>query len=97
MTVDEIIWAMTLYIGAQYLFSRYVASCLNREDPAYFDLRSSDGKFKIGMKTSLGITEMIFDTDLPLPEYSKALKNKIYLARSIYGLTVPILFLFIYI
>jgi hypothetical protein len=46
MSIDEIIWAMTLYIGAQYLFSRHVAFCLNREDPAYFDLRSSGGNSK---------------------------------------------------
>ncbi|TPG03899.1 hypothetical protein EAH75_08410 [Rhodanobacter glycinis] len=97
MNGNEILWIMWFYIGSQYLFSRYAARELNREDPDYFNLKSPGGKFTIGMKTSLSVTGMIFDTDLPSSDYSKALKNKIYVARLLFAMTVPLLFLLLFI
>lgn len=97
MTTNEIIWTMWFYIGVQYFFSRHVANFLNREDPDYFDLKTSDGKLPFGMKTSLAITQMMFDTDLPGAGYSKSLKNKIYAARVIFILTIPLLIMLLYI
>ena len=97
MSTNKIIWIMWFYIGSQYLFSRYTACELNREDPDYFNLKSPSGKLAIGMKTSLSVTGMIFDTDLPSSGYSKALKNKIYLARLLFAMTVPLLLLLLFI
>jgi len=89
MSINKIIWIMWFYIAVQYIFSRYVAIQINKADPTYFDF--PDGKFPFGMKASLGITEMMFDADLPEQEYEKTLKTKIYVARIIFGLTIPLL------
>lgn len=93
MSGNKIIWIMWFYIGLQYLFSRYTARELNKEDPDYFNLKSPDGKLAVGMKTSLSVTGMIFDIDLPSLDYSKKLRNKIYLARLLFAMTLPLLFL----
>ena len=76
---------MWVYITLQYFFARYVATQLNKVDPSYFDLNGEEGSLPVGIKTSFGITQMIFDADLPEPDYPRALKIQIYTARVIFA------------
>jgi len=58
---------------------------LNKVDPSYFDFDSEEGNLPIGIKASFGITQMIFDADLPAPDYPRALKIQIYTVRVIFA------------
>ncbi|HEY0199840.1 MAG TPA: hypothetical protein VGC19_15100 [Rhodanobacter sp.] len=88
MKVRLYIWIMWLYMLSQYLFVRHVAGEVHRADPACFDFRTSNGKFRMdgklpsGMETSLAMSRMIFDGDLPDAGYPVALRKKIDAARA---------------
>lgn len=95
MVVNKIIFIMCIYTAIQYLFSRYTAAKINKEDPAYFNF--DEGKFPSWGKGSGAATKIIFDGDLPFKEYAKNLKIMIYAARAVYIFTVPLIIILIWI
>jgi len=97
MSVNKIIWIMWFYIVVQYLFGRYVATQLNKCDPGYFGSEGTDGKLPVGMKSSLGVTRMILDFDLPDQSYSATMKVQIYLARVLFFAALPVLILIFFV
>lgn len=84
---------MWFYVVVQYLFGRYVAIQLNKCDPGYFGIEGSDGNLPVGMKSSLGVTRMIFDFDLPDESYSHKMKGLIYFSRILFFGSLPLLIL----
>lgn len=90
MGINGFIWTMATYTCVQYGFSRYVASQINKVDPSYFGTTGADAGLPVGMGTSLGILTMMFDTDLPCSEHGPRIKKLLYVARIIYGFTIPL-------
>lgn len=90
MSISTIIWIMASYIYIQYIFARYVAWMINKIDPGYFEFNEVDNKMPTGIKTSFGITSMIFDSDLPDPCHGSKVRISLYLLRFIYAFTIPL-------
>jgi hypothetical protein len=95
MSFGQIIFVLWLYVTILWIYCRETAKFLNKEDFAYFNFK--DEKFpSFGLESS-AIRQMVFDSDLPYPEYTKKLKNMIYMMRFMYILFVPLLIIMLFI
>lgn len=90
MSIEIFIWTMSIYTLVQYTFARYVAAQIFKIDPGYFELGGDEKGLPVGIRTSLNITGMIFDGDLPCVEHGERIKVLIHALRVIYAFTIPL-------
>jgi hypothetical protein len=89
VTVSQVIWFMWFWVVAYYGLARTVLAKINKDDPDYFELSSTDGRLPFGMKTSVAIWDMVWDTDLPGEEFGGFVRYGLYAVRALFVLYVP--------
>ena len=92
MSIDIIIWFMTIYVAAEYVLARSTVSLIEKIDPDYFALDENHPDRNIHRKSGVSsrIVEMLFDSDLPASDFGGALEVLIYAVRTMYVLTIPL-------
>jgi hypothetical protein len=87
---------MCFWAAAYYGLARTILAKINKYDPDYFELSSPDGGLPFGMKTSIAIWDMVWDTDLPGEEFGGFVRYGLYAVRSLLILYIPVAVILFY-
>lgn len=92
MSIDVIIWFMTIYVAIEYGLARFAVTVLNKIDVDYFALNEDSPGTEIHRRVGVAprIVEMLFDADLPAKNCSILFEVLIYTVRTMYILTIPL-------
>lgn len=89
MSFDKAIWFMLGYIAIYYFLARHVLGLIIKIDSSYVDFDTEKGRLPIDVRTSLAITEMIFDSDLP-GSIAGVARVGLYAVRIMLACSVPL-------
>lgn len=89
MTVNQVIWIMWFLALVYYGLARTVLAKINKQDPDYFELGGPGQGLPFGIKTSMAIWDMIWDSDLPGDDFGNFVKRSLYVVRVMLALYIP--------
>jgi len=83
------------YAFVYYILALVVLSRINRMDPDYFGNDDYAG-FPTGVRTSVSIIEMVFDSDLPGNDYGRFVRIGLCVVRVMAALYIPLMVILLY-